>query len=76
MIMSQKTQLNLKDIPEDIRLAIENAAWKALDSLLSSLEESLPKCEWGGYQKEIAPFVKGLVANIRSSVNGGQVMGD
>lgn len=74
--MNQKTQLKLDDIPEDIRLAIENAAWKALDSFLFSLEENLPNCEWGGYQKEIAPFVKGLVNNIRSSINGGKVAGD
>jgi len=74
--MSQKTQLNLKDIPEDIQNAIENAVWKALDGFLFSLEETLPNCEWGGYQKELAPFIKGLIGNIRSSVNGGRVMGD
>lgn len=74
--MSQKTQLKLDDIPADIRLAVENAGWKAVDAFLSSLEENLPQCEWGGCQKELAPFIKGLVSNVRSSINGGRVMGD
>lgn len=68
--------MRLEDIPKDIRDAIEMAGWVAADAFLAKLEESLPLCEWGGYQPEIGPWVGGLCRNLRSALTGGSVKGE
>lgn len=65
--------MKLQDIPEDIREAVEIAGWAAVDAFLTTLEQRLPMCEWGGFQAEIGPLVGGILRNIRGSLAGGGV---
>lgn len=65
--------MKLEDIPEDIREAVEIAGWAAVDAFLTTLEQRLPMCEWGGFQAEIGPLVGGILRNIRGSLAGGGV---
>jgi len=68
--------MRLEDFPKDIRDAVEMAGWAAADAFLSTLEERLPFCEWGGYQPEIGPLVAGLMRNLRGALAGGPIKGE
>lgn len=72
--MSQKTQFKIEDIPADVRKAFIDAGWAALDAFLFNLERDIPECEFGGYKKELAPLLRGLLENFRQSING-QIIG-
>jgi len=65
--------MRLEDIPADIREAVEIAGWAAADAFLTTLEQRLPLCEWGGFQAEIGPLVGGILRNLRGSLAGGAV---
>jgi hypothetical protein len=68
--------MRLEDFPKDLRDAVEMAGWTAADAFLSTLEQRLPLCEWGGYQPEIGPLVAGILRNVRSALTGGAIKGE
>jgi hypothetical protein len=68
--------MKIEDFPKDIRDAVEIASWTAADAFLSTLEQRLPLCQWGGYQPEIGPLVAGILRNARNALTGGAIKGE